>query len=498
MSLAQVFGQGGRTRPDKVAIHHRAHHLSYRRLHRDVECIAWHLWQEGVRPGQVIGTDTSNPAAHWITLVALMRLGAITVSISRRYETETAVLPELSMVLTGPDQNRNYRPAIRQVRIQPDWIKSPPPDPGVLPSPRETRSKLGRIAFTSGSTGQPKAVQLDANLLHIRVNGTMERARITSGSVLWCGLGPDSSYGFVTTLAAWLAGASVVFSHGGKDAFQSFVDLGVNLIVASPAALNALLRDAQARGLGPLAARAIVGGGRLTTGLRDRLLLRVCSEIQVSFGSSEAGGIAMGNSASLDRNGGYVGALVPGVEARILSEDNEAVPLGEAGHLWLKSPSIATSYLGNPEASAAHFRDGWFRSGDIARLSRDQQLAVLGRSVETLNLGGVKILAAEIDTLATEFEGIEDACAVPLSPGDGEAQVAIVVSGTPPDGGRLAAHIRAQLPTMPTFLLVAAQKIDRSAMGKINRVVLGHQISAAGGGSNISGATPGFMVVGTY
>lgn len=498
MSLAQVFAHGAETHPDTVAIHHHTHHLRYRRLHRDVESIAGHLWREGVRPGQIVGTDSSNPAAHWITLAALMRLGAVTVSVSRRHAEETAALPELSMILTGSDRTRRYRPAIRQVPIRSDWIKAPAPDPGALPSPHEARSTLGRIAFTSGSTGQPKAVLLDADRLHVRVSGTMERARIDAGSVLWCGLGPDSSYGFVTTLAAWLAGASVVFSPGGKDAFRLFADLGVNLLVASPAALTALLRDARASGLDPLAARAIVGGGRLTTTLRDRLLRRVCPDIQVSFGASETGGIAMGNSAGLDRDGGYVGTLEPGIDARILSEEGTAVAPGDAGHLWLRSPSVATSYLGGAKASAAHFRDGWFRSGDIARLSQDREITILGRSVETLNLGGVKVEAAEIDALALEFEAIEDACAVPLEPGSGEAPVAIVVSGIPPDGRVLATHIRAQFPSMPPFLLVAAPTIVRSAMGKVNRLALGQQISGVGNEPDDADATSGFKLVGTY
>lgn len=477
MTLAQVFSSGARNSPELAAIHHGPHHLPFEQMHRDVERIAGHLFALGVRPGQYVGTDSTNPVSHWLTLLALMRLGAITVSLSGRHEEEAAVLPELSMVLSDIKDTRSYAPGIRQIRIQPDWVKAEPPASDGLPSHEEAAAALGRISFTSGTTGRPKAVLLDSQLLHARVAGTAARSRIGANAVLWCGLGPDSSFGFVSTLATWLAGGAIVFSRGGTGGYRYLHENGVNQIIASPAALNALLRDALTGDLPRLEAPVMVGGGRLTVGMRDRLLARICSEVLVSFGCSEAGGISGGDSRGLDADGGYVGRIAPEVEVRILSETGAPRPAGEIGHLWVTSPSTAHAYVNDPAANRDHFRDGWFRTGDLARVSADRELVILGRSVDTFNLGGVKVPGADLDAIASEFPFVEDACAVPLEPGDQEAQIAIVIVSRAPDAAALAARVRSRLPTMPPFLVVSAPAIERSAMGKVNRSELGKQVA---------------------
>lgn len=493
MTLAQVFSSGAGNFPKFAAIHHGPHHLAYGQMHGDVERIAAHLFTEGVRPGQMVGTDSSNPVTHWLTLLALMRLGAVTVSLSPRFEEEVAVLPGLSMVLSDAGESRDYGPSIRQLRIQSGWVDEPPAEAVDLPSVEVATAALGRISFTSGTTGRPKAVLLDSAMLHTRVAGTAARSRIGAETVLWCGLGPDSSFGFVTVLATWLAGGSIIFSRGGKGGYRYLLENGVNQIVASPAALNALLRDAMTGDLPRLKASAIVGGGRLTAGMRDRLLNRVCAEVMVSFGCSEAGGLAVGDSAGLDAEGGYVGQIAPDVQARIVSDTGKEQPPGETGHLWVSSPSIARAYLGDPAADREHFRDGWFRTGDIARLAGDRELVILGRSVDTFNLGGVKVPGADIDAIAAEFDTIEDACAVPLGPGGGEAQIAVVIVSNAPEPDALAARIRARLPTIPPFLVVSVPAIQRSAMGKVNRPALGSRVSDAA-----AGRTSEIAVLGRY
>ncbi len=497
MNLADVLKAGAEINPEARAIHHGARHFSYRHLHASVESIARHLLSHGAGPGKIVGLDSHNPVTHWLILLALMRIGAVPVSLSPRFDEETAAIPELALVVTDPDLERSYDAGLKQVRIQTSWVREQPRPSIELPAPEEAAASLGRVSFTSGTTGRPKAVLLDSQRLHARVAGTAGRSGIGASSVLWCGLGPDSSFGFVATLATWLAGGSIVFSRGGKGAFRYLSEIGVNQILASPAALNALLRDAMAGDLPRLRASAMVGGGRLTTGMRNRLLNRVCSEVLVSFGCSEAGGLASGGSEGLDGDGGYVGRIAPDVDVRILSDAGREQKSGEPGHLWIRSPSTAQAYMNDPVADREHFRDGWFRTGDLARVTGGRDLVILGRSVETFNLGGEKVPGADIDAIASEFTTIEDACTVPLRSDDPEAQLAMVIVSSAPEleteAGALAARIRARLPTIPPFLLVSALAIERSAMGKANRAALGARVSDA-----VAGAEAEFTILGRY
>jgi long-chain acyl-CoA synthetase len=479
MNLAQVFLSGRDRFPDAVAVHHATHPLTYDQAHRDVERIAAHLVHLGIRPGQIVATDIQRPVGHWMVLVALLRVGAVSVSLTDRFSAETAALPEISTVISGPDEDRIYPAGVRRIHVGQDWLREDPPPGQPLPSAAEAAASLGRICFTSGTAGAPKAIALDAGRLGARLSGTARRTRINTRSVLWCGLGPDTAYGFTAAIATWLEGGAVVFSRGGTGASQYFADRHVNLVVASPAALTTLLRDTSPEAPPPMARTVIVAGGRLSVALRDALLNRICTEVLVAYGSSETGGITLGEAGGLDRHPGHVGTVFPDVEARIIGENGEDLPAGSAGLLRVRTPSSVNAYLNAPRETAGHFVDGWFQSGDVAMLAEDRTLTMLGRPADVLNLGGVKISAEEIDTVAREHKAIEDACAILLSEGEVGQELAIVIVGLAPSGADLAAHIRAKLPSTPRFCLVGAASLPRSSMGKVNRRTLAAEVAAA-------------------
>ena len=74
--------------------------LNYRKLRHDVELIAGRLHEIGVRPGEMVGVHVAQSLAHWVALLALMRLGAVSVSLTDGYKTEIQRLPELSRIVS--------------------------------------------------------------------------------------------------------------------------------------------------------------------------------------------------------------------------------------------------------------------------------------------------------------------------------------------------------------------------------------------------------------
>jgi acyl-coenzyme A synthetase/AMP-(fatty) acid ligase len=474
MNLAQIFHPGRTLYPNAVAIHHGKHHLTYERLFHDVERIARHLAGAGIGPGDLVGLDVRAPLSHWVVLLALMRLGARTVSLTDRLAAEVAALPDRAVVIGDAEATPPLPARVRSLRVDPAWMRQEPAAAPPLPSPQAAAETVARVCFTSGTSGRPKAIELDAERLRARLAGTARRARINTRSVLWCGLGADVAYGFTAPVAAWLEGAAVVFSLGGRGAYAELSARQVNLLLASPAATGALLRDATAGLLPPLAASAIVAGGRLSGGLRDARLGRLCSEVLVAYGSSEAGGVTLGDARGLDAHPGQVGAVFPDVEAIVVDDDGRPLPPGAVGRLGVRSDAAATSYLGDPHATARHFLDGWFFPGDVASLAADRTLTIVGRPDDSLNVGGVKLAGDDLDAVAQAQDAVEDACALVL-PGD---RLAVAIVG-PANAEALAAAIRAALPTLPRFLLIALPSIPRGSMGKVNRDALAEIVAAA-------------------
>ena len=219
MNLAQVLLSGRDALPNAVAIHHGGHHLTYARAFHDVERIAAHLARHGVGPGQLVGADIHQPMSHWVVLLALMRLGAVSVSLTDGFERRGRRAPRPRRGDRRRRRPREPPPRRAGSRVQPDWLRAPPGTAATAARRRRgRRRRSGAICFTSGTSGRPKAIELASALLRARLAGTARRTRIDTRSVLWCGLGPDTAYGFTATLAAWLEGAAVVFSRGRQGA----------------------------------------------------------------------------------------------------------------------------------------------------------------------------------------------------------------------------------------------------------------------------------------
>ena len=398
--------------------------------------------------------------------------------MTSRFEDEIAALPGLSAIIHSEEAARDYPDGLPCIALGRDWLLAGPAVDTDLPATTDAVRTAGRICFSSGTTGKPKAMALTAELLIARLTTTAQRTLINARSVLWCGLGPDTAYGFTATMAAWAEGGTVVMARGGQGDYRVLGDRQVNLLLASPAAFATLLRDASSTDLPPLSATAIVAGGRLPISLRDALQSRLCPEVLVAFGASETGGITLGPAVGLDAHVGYVGQAFADAGVRIVDEAGHDLAPGAVGQLWMRSKSAVAAYLGDAGASAGQFNAGWFVSGDLARLSQDRVLTILGRTADTFNLGGVKWPAAEIDLAARQADRVEDACAVVLAP-DSNPQLAVIVAGEVSDGEGLAALIRAKLPQLPQFALVCVAALPRSSMGKVNRVALAQQVGAA-------------------
>lgn len=478
--LADVLAKAAKTTPDAPALQYGEIRLSYAQLSADVKRIAAHLLREGLQPGDIVAVHVSKPLSHWVVTLALMRIGAVTVSLTSGYKAELAALASASAVICAPEDRApdDFPKTPRRIHIDPKWLGSDPADAPASPDVETAAQTIARICFTSGTTGSAKPMLLDPDLLAIRFSGTAQRTGLKDGDVFWCGLGPDTAYGFTATLATWEKGGVVLFSDGRPGSFTQMRQLGVNVLLASPAALRPLLKDAKDRADGQRLGVVIVAGGRLSPAFRDDLLQHLCDRVEIAFGASETGGITTGDARFLDDHPGNVGPLFPDAQVEILDEIGAPVPNGEAGLLRMRTDSTVAGYLNAEDDTARNFRDGWFYSGDRAILSADGQLTILGRESDFLNAGGVKLTAPSLEAPLRVVDGVEDACAVVVDLPEYGPGLAIVITGVQASGAEIGPRIRATLPDAPKFYLISARGIPRNSMGKVNRDGLARSIEA--------------------
>jgi acyl-CoA synthetase (AMP-forming)/AMP-acid ligase II len=197
-------------------------------------------------------------------------------------------------------------------------------------------------------------------------------------------------------------------------------------------------------------------------------------EIYSMYGSTEA---TIATSRRYDSDDpSDAGQVLPGSTIEIVDDDDRPVALGSPGRIRHRSPGMIHEYLGNPEASARAFRDGWFYSGDLGFLRPDGGLTLTGRESEVLNAGGVKVDPNRLDHAALGRPGVLDACSFDYETASGLKRIGMaIVAEDAFDVEALVTSLTAEFgPAAPT-LIARVAVIPRNAMGKPMRRTLAEQ-----------------------
>jgi malonyl-CoA/methylmalonyl-CoA synthetase len=169
-----------------------------------------------------------------------------------------------------------------------------------------------------------------------------------------------------------------------------------------------------------------------------------------------------------------VGLPLPGVSIRILDDRGEPVSDGETGELFIRGPNVCDGYWRRPDATDAAFKDGWFRTGDLASRSPDGYFTLHGRRSDLIISGGFNIYPREVEETLQEDEAVSEAAVVGVSDRlRGEVPVAYVVPRGSIDTARLEALCRRRLASFKIpRAFVTVDKLPRTALGKIQKHLL--------------------------
>ncbi|MGB6164467.1 MAG: o-succinylbenzoate--CoA ligase [Pseudonocardiaceae bacterium] len=295
----------------------------------------------------------------------------------------------------------------------------PPRDPGP-----------GQIVLgTSGSTGQPKWVQLEAAALGASAAAT--QARLGGPGQWLLALPAQHVAGLQVLVRAALAGnrPSVLDLRGGFEPAR-FGAAAQRLASETGRCYTALVPTQLARLLStdsePLAGfDAVLLGGAAAPKELLRGAWAAGVHVVSTYGMTETAGGCV-----------YDGWPLDGVEVRV---DHD-------GRVELAGPMLATGYLDAPEETAMVLRDGWFRTSDLGRLDGQGRLQVLGRADDVIITGGFNVVPAEVEAVISGLPGVAAACVVGLPDPDwGEQVTAVVIPtdpGQPPDPDALRVSAR--------------------------------------------------------
>ncbi|MET9852266.1 fatty acyl-CoA synthetase [Streptomyces sp. NPDC006450] len=484
--------------PDRVAVRYRERTWTYAELDAAVSTGAAVLrGRYGLAEGDRVATFGHNSDAYLLAFLACARAGLTHVPVNQNLTgQDLAYILENSgsaLVLADPDLAGRVPEgfAVRPLRDAPgSFLAEPaePAGPGAFAASTDP-SRLAQLLYTSGTTALPKGAMMTHEALCHEYESAIAALDLAEGDLPVHSLPLYHSAQMHVFLLPYLAvGArnTIVDAPVAEEIFD-LVEAGeADSLFAPPTVWIALshhpdFADFALRDLSALR-KAYYGASIMPVPVLERLRARLPGlGFYNCFGQSEIGPLA--TVLRPEEHEGRMdscGRPVHHVEARVVDEDGAEVPDGTAGEVVYRSPQLCLGYWNDAEATKKAFRDGWFRSGDLAVRDPEGYFTVVDRVKDVINSGGVLVASRQVEDVLYTHPGVAEAAVVGL-PDERwiEAVTAVVV---PRDGvteAELLAYAREKLAHFKApkrILFVDA--LPRNASGKILKRTLRDRFSS--------------------
>ena len=419
--------------------------LSYRQLMRLSRRIALGLVSLGVQRGEVVSYQLPN----WWQFVALhmacLHIGAVTnpvMPIFRHRELSFMLGLAESKVMIVPQRWRGFdhaammneiRPALPRLEhlfviggdgaasfekyfLQRRWEQETPDAERILADRRMQPDEVMELLYTSGTTGEPKGALHTSNTHFANMVALMARLGMTGEHVFFMPSPMAHQTGFVVGMAAPLMlGAKMVLQDAWDPtvALGRMQDEGVHFTMASTPFL-ADLTDHPALQKYDLSAFEIFicGGAPVPRALVERATERLKANIVTAWGMTEnliVTTTCLGDPP--EKVFGTDGAVLPGMQMRVVDPAGRVLGVDQEGELQSKGPNHFVGYHKRPELYGMD-AEGWFKTGDLARIDADGYVRITGRAKDIIIRGGENVPVVEVEQVMHKHPAIQTAAVV--------------------------------------------------------------------------------------
>jgi acyl-CoA synthetase (AMP-forming)/AMP-acid ligase II len=484
-------------RPDQVAVRDRERALNWRDLVAAADRLAADFTRRGLRPGRRVAVWLPSRVETAVALLACSRNGLVCCPSLHRDHTVGDIVALLGRMRAealvaqpgyGADAARYdiFAEAAKVASLRHAYVV--PAEPGVPfddlpaaggPAPHGDPNAISYLAFTSGTTGQPKGVMHSDNTLLANARAMSADWHFNAGSVLYTMSPLSHNLGLGALICTICVGGELVLHDlpRGASLFDRLVETGASFLFGVPTHAIDLLRELQAREVervGRLEGFRISGAAASAEVIAA--LMRHGVVPQAGYGMTETCShqYTLPDDAP-ERIRESCGRACPGYEVRIVRQDDPEieVPAGEIGQIVGRGASLMLGYFDDQAATEDNFTgDGWFLTGDLGSLDAQGYLRITGRKKDLIIRGGHNIYPARIEALAGSHPAVDKAVVFPVPDerlGEKVCLAVVPMPGQQPDVQSLLSHLDEQGLSrydMPEYLLVLSE-LPLTASGKI-------------------------------
>jgi long-chain acyl-CoA synthetase len=452
MNIGQLLTDSAARTPDKTATIFRDQQTSYAELDKRVSQVANALIGLGIQKGDRVGVLLHNIPLYVEAYYGIVRAGATVVPMNVLYKTgEVAYIMRDSgakaLLTFGPFTQVALEAKAEAPELSYLIAATPSAIPGTLswadtigsasetaPNVPVSEDDVAVFSYTSGTTGRPKGAMLThGNLLaNLTQCGSLDRIRVREDDVIWLGLPLFHIYGMNV-------GMNQTIMHGGTmllvERFDPAATLEgiqknvVTVIYGAPPMFLAWSQVPNIKEYDLSHVRFISSGAAAlpvaVMGLFEGL---TGAEIFEGYGMSESSPVLTTNAAGPVTKPGTVGPVIPGVEVKIVDENDNELPHGQLGELIARGANVMKGYWNQPEATAETLRGGWLRTGDLATEDDDGYFTIVDRKKDMILVSGYNVYPREVEETLFTHPAVADAAVVQYpDPYQGESVMAFVV-----------------------------------------------------------------------
>ena len=485
-NLATFLMDSAATQGDRIAVRHDDSTLSYTALDDASARVAALLRDRGVRPGDRVALTMPNVPLFPVLYYGILRAGGVVVPMNPLLKArEVAFAPRdcgARIALVSPLFADEVAKAAAETGTaclvtEPvafdDMLRAHEPMPGIV---SRTDDDPALILYTSGTTGTPKGAELShRNLATNTATAAETLLQVGPDDVLFGGLPLFHAFGQTCALnTAVAAGATLTLlpRFEPQRALEIMARDGVTVFLGVPTMYAALLHAQLPEAFDAHRLRlAVSGGASLPVEVLHGFERRFGATVLEGYGLSETSPVAAFNHPDRPRKAGSIGQPIRGVEMRLVAEDGGVVPPGEVGEIAIRGENLMTGYWNRPEATAEAVRDGWFHSGDLARVDEDGFYFIVDRKKDLIIRGGYNVYPREVEEVLYGHPAVAEAAVVGVPhPVHGEEIAAVITlrSGAHATAEEIRDHVKERVaaykyPRIVTF----TAELPKGPTGKI-------------------------------
>jgi non-ribosomal peptide synthetase component E (peptide arylation enzyme) len=464
-SIADILKRNAERFPEEEALVDSERRLTWAELDRMTDAVAVGLLERGMKRDQAIVAQLPLTGVSPILLLACHKAGIITcfAPLTFRYKEmkhlvetleATAVLTPLAL------RDTNYHAIAREIADELPHLRlvfvlaeETPPDAvsfrELMETPFERVNlellkgqafgplEVSSIVLTSGTTGMPKCIEHTGSSSKVGGRGVVERAKLTHEDVVGIIAPLSGGPGLQNWWAAFQAGAKVcLLERFTPEGVLEFIRRErVSYLPAIPTQLIKIIKecDFDRCDLGSL--RAVrTGAAAFDPAMAKETEKKLKCKVLIAGGSQETYSFAQtGIEDPYEKRLTTLGKPFPGNEVKIVDDSGREVPAGEIGLLCVRGAATSSGYFGDQQATieawGALGMEGWYKTGDLAKLDEEGYLTIVGRIKDMIIRGGQNVYPAEIESLLLTYPKVSQAVVVGIpDPVMGERACACIVT----------------------------------------------------------------------